>query len=101
MDGGPNDILQNVGSMLGGDCKIPCIESNRQLFPQVWLHLEANQNAVSNMGAGRTILGVVKNFCTKEEGALFSYTEWAGRAKLLFMPNWDIFLINVIKRLLF
>ncbi len=46
MDGDPNDILQNVGSMLGGDYKIPCIASNRQLFPQVGLYLEANKNAI-------------------------------------------------------
>ncbi len=46
MDVGPNDILQNVGSMQGGDCKIPCIASNIQLLPQVGLHLEANKNAV-------------------------------------------------------
>ncbi len=46
MGGGPNDILQNVGSMQGGDCKIPCIASNIQLLPQVGLHLEANKNAV-------------------------------------------------------
>ncbi len=44
--GDPNDILQNVRSMLGGDCKIRCIASNRQLFPQIGLHLEANKNAV-------------------------------------------------------
>ncbi len=44
--GGPNDILQNVGSMLDGDCKIPSTASNRQLFLQVGLHLQANKNAV-------------------------------------------------------
>ncbi len=38
--GGANDIRQNVGSMQGVNCKIPCIASNRQLFPQVGLHLE-------------------------------------------------------------
>ncbi len=27
-------------------CKIHCIASNRKLFPQVGLHLEANKNAV-------------------------------------------------------
>ncbi len=43
---GANDILQNVGSMLGADCKIPCIMSNRQLFPKLGLHLEANKNVV-------------------------------------------------------
>ncbi len=43
--GGANGILQNVGSMLGGDCKIPCITINKQLFPQVGLYLKANKDS--------------------------------------------------------